>query len=230
MCCICLCDLIFFRDVSKFAMHFIVEEIDEDTSMEELQKMMLVALVYRILVCFYEVSRWAMEMFNGPQTVWWPIILLPDCVHLGGWRSHSREVFCWTPSCNLRLVCSGSARPGACGAGNKCVPVSVSCWFLNRSCVYFFLPLRFNSNNLSLFSQISRSSLKQELFNCFLFSSFHHASLLPAQQDCVWYGCWNYCGKALQSQMMQKSHVIVEKMSFFLVKKKGWRCLIMQDR
>lgn len=45
-----------FRDVSKFAMHFIVEEIDEDTSMEELQKMMLVALVYRILVCFYEVS------------------------------------------------------------------------------------------------------------------------------------------------------------------------------
>lgn len=37
-------------------MHFIVEEIDEDTSMEELQKMMLMALVYRILVCFYEVS------------------------------------------------------------------------------------------------------------------------------------------------------------------------------
>lgn len=37
-------------------MHFIVEEIDEDTSMEELQKMMFVALVYRILVCFYEVS------------------------------------------------------------------------------------------------------------------------------------------------------------------------------
>lgn len=37
-------------------MHFIVEEIDEDTSMEELQKMMLVALVYRILVCFYEVG------------------------------------------------------------------------------------------------------------------------------------------------------------------------------
>lgn len=37
-------------------MHFIVEEIDEDTSMEELQKMMLVALVYRVLVCFYEVG------------------------------------------------------------------------------------------------------------------------------------------------------------------------------
>lgn len=48
--------LSFFRDVSKFAVHFIVEEIDADTSMEELQKMMLVALVYRILVCFYEVS------------------------------------------------------------------------------------------------------------------------------------------------------------------------------
>lgn len=50
---------LFFRDVSKFAMHFIVEEIDEETSMEELQKMMLVALVYRILVCFYEVSTHA---------------------------------------------------------------------------------------------------------------------------------------------------------------------------
>lgn len=44
------------KDISKFAMHFIVEEIDEDTSMEELQKMMLVALVYRILVCFYEIA------------------------------------------------------------------------------------------------------------------------------------------------------------------------------
>ncbi|KAM9782634.1 protein FAM8A1 [Neosynchiropus ocellatus] len=43
------------KDVSKFAMHFIVEEIDEDTSMEELQKMMLVALVYRVLVCLYEI-------------------------------------------------------------------------------------------------------------------------------------------------------------------------------
>lgn len=43
------------KDISKFAMHFIVEEIDEDTSMEELQKMMLVALVYRMLVCFYEI-------------------------------------------------------------------------------------------------------------------------------------------------------------------------------
>ncbi|KAG7279533.1 hypothetical protein CRUP_034634 [Coryphaenoides rupestris] len=44
------------KDISKFAMHFIVEEIDEDTSMEELQKMMLVALVYRVLVCFYEIA------------------------------------------------------------------------------------------------------------------------------------------------------------------------------
>ncbi|XP_062848034.1 protein FAM8A1 [Trichomycterus rosablanca] len=43
------------KDLSKFAMHFIVEEIDDDTSMEELQKMMAVALVYRILVCFYEI-------------------------------------------------------------------------------------------------------------------------------------------------------------------------------
>lgn len=46
----------FCRDISKFAMHYIIEEIDEDTSMEDLQKMMVVALIYRLLVCFYEVS------------------------------------------------------------------------------------------------------------------------------------------------------------------------------
>ncbi|XP_030645376.1 protein FAM8A1 [Chanos chanos] len=43
------------KDISKFVMHFIVEEIDENTSMEDLQKMMAVALVYRVLVCFYEI-------------------------------------------------------------------------------------------------------------------------------------------------------------------------------
>lgn len=46
---------ILYRDISKFAMHYIIEEIDEDTSMEDLQKMMIVALIYRLLVCFYEV-------------------------------------------------------------------------------------------------------------------------------------------------------------------------------
>lgn len=34
-----------------------MEEIDENTSMEDLQKMMAVALVYRVLVCVYEVSH-----------------------------------------------------------------------------------------------------------------------------------------------------------------------------
>ncbi|XP_046875022.1 protein FAM8A1 [Hypomesus transpacificus] len=43
------------KDIAKFITHFIVEEIDENTSMEDLQKMMAVALVYRILVCFYEI-------------------------------------------------------------------------------------------------------------------------------------------------------------------------------
>ncbi|CAJ0950544.1 unnamed protein product [Ranitomeya imitator] len=42
------------KDISKFAMHYIIEEVDEDTSMEDLQKMMVVALIYRLLVCFYE--------------------------------------------------------------------------------------------------------------------------------------------------------------------------------
>ncbi|MGH0133983.1 UNVERIFIED_CONTAM: hypothetical protein FKN15_051785 [Acipenser sinensis] len=36
------------KEISKFAMNYIVEEIDEDTSIEELQKMMMVALVYRV--------------------------------------------------------------------------------------------------------------------------------------------------------------------------------------
>lgn len=45
------------RDISKVIMQFVVEEIDENTSLEDLQKMMVVALVYRVLVCFYEVSE-----------------------------------------------------------------------------------------------------------------------------------------------------------------------------
>ncbi|KPP70000.1 protein FAM8A1-like [Scleropages formosus] len=39
-----------WRDPSKFAVHFIVEEMDEETSLEELQKMMLLPLLYRMLV------------------------------------------------------------------------------------------------------------------------------------------------------------------------------------
>ncbi|XP_059411303.1 protein FAM8A1-like isoform X2 [Carassius carassius] len=43
------------RDISKFMMQFIMEEIDENTSLEDLQKMMVVALAYRVLVCVYEI-------------------------------------------------------------------------------------------------------------------------------------------------------------------------------
>ncbi|XP_038156224.1 protein FAM8A1 [Cyprinodon tularosa] len=42
------------KDIAKFITHFIIEEIDENTSIEDLQKMMVVALVYRVLVCVYE--------------------------------------------------------------------------------------------------------------------------------------------------------------------------------
>ncbi|XP_054910101.1 protein FAM8A1 isoform X1 [Poeciliopsis prolifica] len=42
------------KDIAKFITHFIIEEIDENTSIEDLQKMMAVALVYRVLVCVYE--------------------------------------------------------------------------------------------------------------------------------------------------------------------------------
>lgn len=43
------------KDVSRYVMQFIVEEIDENTSLEDLQKMMAVALAYRALVCVYEI-------------------------------------------------------------------------------------------------------------------------------------------------------------------------------
>lgn len=72
----------------------------------------------------------------------------------------------------------------------------------NSSCVSVSCVSASSPNDLRLFPQISRSSLEQELFNCLLFPGLHHASLLPTQQDCVRYGRWNYCGKALQSQMM----------------------------
>lgn len=42
------------KDIAKFITQFVVEEIDENTSIEDLQKMMAVALVYRVLVCAYE--------------------------------------------------------------------------------------------------------------------------------------------------------------------------------
>uniref|UniRef100_H3DK86 Family with sequence similarity 8 member A1a n=1 Tax=Tetraodon nigroviridis TaxID=99883 RepID=H3DK86_TETNG len=44
------------KDIAKFITHFVVEEIDENTSLEDLQKMMVVALAYRVLVCVYERS------------------------------------------------------------------------------------------------------------------------------------------------------------------------------
>lgn len=57
---------------------------------------------------------------------------------------------------------------------------------LNHLFVFPFpLLSSFTLSNLCLFLQISRSSLEQELFDCLLFPSLHHAPLLPAQQDCV---------------------------------------------
>lgn len=51
---LCIMHLSGMKDIAKFITQFIVEEIDENTSMEDLQKMMAVALVYRVLVCVYE--------------------------------------------------------------------------------------------------------------------------------------------------------------------------------
>lgn len=85
-------------------MHFIVEEIDEDTSMEELQKMMLVALVYRILVCFYEVSfLHTLDFKTGNMRQ--NLIVNLFCVHF--WKS--------LYVISLQIVCiwgAGGATPG----------------------------------------------------------------------------------------------------------------------
>ncbi|XP_030004055.1 protein FAM8A1 isoform X2 [Sphaeramia orbicularis] len=51
---LCIMRLSGMKDFAKFIIQFIVEEIDENTSMEDLQKMMAVALVHRVLVCVYE--------------------------------------------------------------------------------------------------------------------------------------------------------------------------------
>uniref|UniRef100_A0A8C6S4U0 Family with sequence similarity 8 member A1a n=1 Tax=Neogobius melanostomus TaxID=47308 RepID=A0A8C6S4U0_9GOBI len=51
---LCIMHMSGMKDIAKFITQFIVEEIDENTSMEDLQKMMAVALVYRVLVCIYE--------------------------------------------------------------------------------------------------------------------------------------------------------------------------------
>lgn len=51
---LCIMHLSGMKDIAKFITQFIVEEIDENTSMEDLQKMMAVALVYRVVVCIYE--------------------------------------------------------------------------------------------------------------------------------------------------------------------------------
>ena len=37
-------------------MRFLIEEIDEDSTFEDLQQMLLFALIYRVVVCTYEVS------------------------------------------------------------------------------------------------------------------------------------------------------------------------------
>ncbi|XP_071482385.1 uncharacterized protein [Diadema antillarum] len=41
-------------DTTGFMMRFLVEEIEDDTSLEELQQMLLFAFVYRVIVCMYE--------------------------------------------------------------------------------------------------------------------------------------------------------------------------------
>ncbi|XP_034016362.1 protein FAM8A1 [Thalassophryne amazonica] len=43
------------KNIGKFISHFIVVEIDENTSMEDLRKMVVVVLLYRVLVCIYEI-------------------------------------------------------------------------------------------------------------------------------------------------------------------------------
>uniref|UniRef100_A0A8C4Q1H6 Family with sequence similarity 8 member A1a n=1 Tax=Eptatretus burgeri TaxID=7764 RepID=A0A8C4Q1H6_EPTBU len=42
------------KDPANFAIHLMIEDIGDETTMEDLQRMLLIALVYRLFVCFYE--------------------------------------------------------------------------------------------------------------------------------------------------------------------------------
>lgn len=88
--------------------------------------------------------------------------------------------------------------------------VSLSAWVVNLKGLLIVvypvcLSCFYHNHCLCLPLQINCSSLEQELFYCLLFPSLHHTSVLPTQQDCVWYGSWNNCCQALQGQMMQKT-------------------------
>lgn len=128
-----------WRDIAKFITHFIVEEIDENTSMEDLQKMMVVALVYRVLVCVYEVSLCTVP--GGRASV--VAFLLRHCI-----TSHRRQ---W---CNVALlvaagevmwrsqlwvVCQPRASPLGGSTGTRMLPLSA--WRLT-TCVKCCRPIR----------------------------------------------------------------------------------------
>ncbi|XP_028819893.1 protein FAM8A1 isoform X6 [Denticeps clupeoides] len=86
------------KDISKFVMNFVVEEIDDNTSLEDLQKMMAVALVYRMLVCFYERPLHLRSSASGGRAeprlgsscsacAWSPATPLSWCGPIGFWSS-----------------------------------------------------------------------------------------------------------------------------------------------
>lgn len=208
-------------------MHFIVEEIDEDTSMEELQKMMLVALVYRVLVCLYEVSFQYVSKNRSYETLFYCEVWNKAAMQL---RITGSALLCF------QIVCiwgAGGATPGKFLIGLRVVTcdssvlvqpnrvlvmpatnVSLSAWVFKFQVGFFFCRL-FSLSSVPVLTavsvsplQINSPSLEQELFNCLLFPGLHHASVLPAQQDCLWHGSWNHCGQALQGQMMCKRVLI----------------------
>ncbi|XP_028819892.1 protein FAM8A1 isoform X5 [Denticeps clupeoides] len=96
------------KDISKFVMNFVVEEIDDNTSLEDLQKMMAVALVYRMLVCFYEHCL--------------SVLSTSDHLHLGGGRSHAWEVPARPARGLLRHLCPGAAQSGSGRPGDQPPP------------------------------------------------------------------------------------------------------------
>lgn len=130
--------------------------------MEELQKMMLVALVYRILVCFYEVSflkepapscKFCVCSLYAITTL--SPFLHSGHLHLGSRRSHSREVSHWTPSCHMWLIGPGSTQQGSCGASNECLFICVSVFLSQTYFGFLLLCLSYQSSLFSSAGQLS---------------------------------------------------------------------------
>ena len=187
---------------------------------------MLVALVYRILVCFYEVRAGAKVCCGSCQESRMRNPLSLTCQLF----TMLNKVYNTFP---LRLCAFGEQEEplqGSFSLDSELSHVTHQFWFSQTGYLWcqqltslcqrewqeiIFLKFCCTLSQHSLSScnrnccvcpsfQINCPSLEQELLDRLLFPGLHHTSLLPAQQDCVRYGCWYNRCQAVQAQMTLK--------------------------